>query len=88
MSLLPPADDQSALEDCILWMNRHAASEGYAVVLYSTKKSKLGVRRKAWIICDRGRESNRPRGQERRHNASRRQNCPFSCHATFVDGIA
>lgn len=72
MPLLPPVDGQSfeTLEDCVLQINQHAASEGYAVVLCRTKKLKLGVRRKAWINCDCGRESNGLRGQERRHSAS------------------
>ena len=89
MPLLPPADRQSfeTLEDCLFCLNRHAGPEGYAVVLHRTKKSKLGIRRKAWIICDRGRKA-RPHGEERCHSSRRRIECPLSCIATFVNDVA
>jgi hypothetical protein len=79
-SLAPPEDGQSfeSLEEMIKRINEHAAPQGYAVVIGRTKKSKLGVRRKAWLVCDRGRKSTGPRGQERRHISSRRIECPFS----------
>ena len=81
--LAPPEDGQSfeSLEDLILRVNEHAGRQGYAVVLGRTKKSKLKVTRKAWLVCDRGRKSNGPTGQDRRHTSSRRIECPFSCVA-------
>lgn len=82
--LTPSEDRQSfqSLEDVVPRVNKHAGRQGYAIVLGRTKKSKLKVTRKAWLVCDRGRKSNEPRGQERRHTASRRIECPFSCIAT------
>ena len=82
--LAPPEDGQSfeSLEDLVLRVNEHAGRQGYAVVLGRTKKSKLKVTRKAWLICDRGRKTDGPRGQDRRHTGSRRIECPFSCVAT------
>ena len=78
--LAPPEDGQSfeSLKDVVLRINEHAGPRGYAVVLARTKKSKLGVTRKAWLICDRGRKTREPRGQNRRHTSSRLNECPFS----------
>ena len=71
-----------SLKDLILRVNEHAGRQGYAVVLGRTKKSKLKVTRKAWLVCDRGRKFNEPKGQDQRHTGSRRIECPFSCVAT------
>ena len=78
MSLRPPEDGQSfeSLDDLVIRVNEHAAPQGYAIVL-RTKKSKLGIRRKAWLICDRGGKPQGPQGQERRHTSSRCIECPF-----------
>ena len=79
MSLRPPEDGQSfeSLDDLVIRVNEHAAPQGYAIVLSRTKKSKLGIRRKAWLICDRGGKPRGPQGQERRHTSSRCIECPF-----------
>lgn len=89
MPLLSLAERQSfeTLENCLLALNRHVDLERYAVVLHRTKKSKLKTRRKAWIICDRGRKAT-PRDEERRHSSSRRVECSFSCIVIFVNDVA
>ena len=63
-------------------MNKHAGRQGCAVVLSRTKKSKLKVARKAWLMCDLESKFNIPKGQDRRNTGSRRIECPFSCVAT------
>jgi hypothetical protein len=87
MPLAPPAEGEShpTLEQLIWSVNHHAGPEGYAVVTARTKNSKLGVKRKAWLRCDRGGKSSGPRGQIRIHGASRRINCPFSIIAKRQD---
>jgi hypothetical protein len=44
------------LKDLLRYLNEHAISEKHAIVLLRTKKSKLRIKCKAWIICDRGRK--------------------------------
>ena len=79
-ALAPPAEGETyaTLEQLIRSVNHHAGPQGYAVVTARTKTSKLGVKRKAWLRCDRGGKSSGPQGQIRKHAASRRINCPFS----------
>lgn len=86
MPLAPPpiAASYPTLNFLISELNDHAGPEGYAVVLQRTKKSKLGVTRKAWIICDRGRKPHEPVGRDRRHGSSRHVACPFKLTA-FVE---
>lgn len=62
MPLRPPEDGQS-FEDLILRVNEGAGPQGYAVVLLRTKKTKLGVKNKAWIKCDRRGKTREPQGQ-------------------------
>ena len=78
--LAAPEEGQSfeSLEDLIQRLNEHAGPRGYAIVLARTKKNKDGNTRKAWLICDRGGRVREPRGQSRRHTASRAIACPFS----------
>lgn len=87
MPLAPPPEGEShaSLEQLIRSVNQHAGPEGYAVVTARTKNSKLGVKRKAWLRCDRGGKSSGPKGQIRIHAASRRINCPFSLIAKRQD---
>lgn len=68
-------------------MNEHAGREGYAIVLKRTKKSKLGITNKVWIICDRGRKKHQVTGQNRRHGGSRHIECPFSVIAKLDEDI-
>ena len=60
-------------------VNKHAAAEGYAVVLARTKASKKNVKFKAWLRCDRG---GKPKtlsegAGQRAHGSTRLQACPF-----------
>jgi hypothetical protein len=59
-------------------LNQHADSEDYAIVLKRTKKSKLEITCKTWIICDRDRKSHKCIDQNRRHEDSRHIKCSFS----------
>jgi hypothetical protein len=47
-------------------------------VLLRTKKSKLEVKRKVWIICDRDERLREARDEKRRHTISRCIECSFS----------
>lgn len=78
--LKPSADGQNFedLKNLILTVNEHAGSRGYVVTLGRTKANKDKITRKAWLVCDRGRKIREPRGQNRRHTASRLNECPFS----------
>jgi hypothetical protein len=60
-----------SLKDLILRVNEHADVEDYAVMLFRIKKSKLRVRRKTWIKCDREDKSKKSKNQKRRHISSR-----------------
>lgn len=79
MNLLPPAVGQtySSLEDLLLATNKHASSEGYAITIKRTKKSKKGSIRKAWLRCDKGSKYT-PKGYGKREAFSRQLECPFS----------
>ena len=89
MPLAPSIIDQdfASLEAILRAVNEHAGPEGYAVVIGRTKKSKLGVTRKVWIICDRGGKIREPTGQKRRHGSSRRTECPFTLTAILDNNI-
>jgi hypothetical protein len=79
MSLLSSSDEQTfeTLKNLMLRVNEHVASERYAVVLNRIKKSKLEVKRKTWIICDRDERMRASRDEERRHIISRCVECFF-----------
>ncbi len=66
------------LKDLLLYLNQHADSEDYAIVLKRTKKSKLEIISKTWIICDRDRKYHHFTDQNRRHEDSRHIECFFS----------
>ncbi len=66
------------LKDLLLYLNQHADSEDYAIVLKRTKKSKLEIISKTWIICDRDRKYHHSTDQNRRHEDSRHIECSFS----------
>jgi hypothetical protein len=59
------------LKDLLLYLNQHANSEDYAIVLKRTKKSKLEITNKIWIICDRDRKYHQCINQNRRHKDSK-----------------
>lgn len=82
--LASPKEEQSfdALENLVRVVNEHASRQGYAVVLSRTKKSKLKVTRKVWLVCNWGKKFIRPTGQDRCHTCSRRIEFHFSCIGT------
>ncbi len=59
MMLLSSPEDRifDDLNELLRFLNEHVVREEYAVVLLRTKKSKLNIKCKAWIICDRDRKS-------------------------------
>ncbi len=73
------------LKDLLLYLNQHADSEDYAIVLKRTKKSKLQVTCKAWIICDRDRKSHERAEEHRRHDSSKHIECSFFIIAKLDD---
>ncbi len=79
MSFASFEDEQlfESLKNLIFRINEQVESRDYVVVLDRIKKSKLDVRRKAWLICDRDRKINESRDQNRRHIANRRIECSF-----------
>lgn len=79
------------LEALLQFINLHAGPQGYAVVLARTKCSKKGVKRKAFVRCNRGGKSPGVHGERRIHESSRMIECPFSvvakledCHWSFI----
>ena len=58
MALEPPPDGWTdvSINALILRVQKHAQSQGYAIVKGRTESFKDGVIRKAWIRCDRGGE--------------------------------
>ena len=84
MDLLPPPENQSyeSLSDLVSAINAHAAAQGYAVVIKRSKKSKKGLVRKAWLICDKSRRE-RNQGHGRRQTSSRKTDCPFEVVAVL-----
>ncbi len=66
------------LKNLLLYLKQHADSEDYAIVLKRTKKSKLEIINKIWIICDRDRKYHHSTDQNRRHEDSKHIECFFS----------
>jgi hypothetical protein len=73
------------LKDLLLYLNQHADSEDYAIVLKRTKKFKLQVTCKTWIICDRNKKSHERAEEHRRHDSSRHIKCSFFIIAKLDD---
>jgi hypothetical protein len=63
--------------DIFRFVNKHVNKEEYAVVLKRTKKFKLRVKCKTWLICDRERNFHECIEQNRRHDDSRHIKCSF-----------
>jgi hypothetical protein len=80
MFLLFSSDEQifESLKNLIDKVNEYVVSKDYAVMLLRTKNFKLGVKRKAWIICDRDDRLRNAREEERRHITNRCIECFFS----------
>ncbi len=79
MSLLSSSNEQifESLKNLMLRVNEHAVSKDYAVMLLRTKKFKLEVKRKVWIICDRDERLREARDEKRRHTINRCIECLF-----------
>jgi hypothetical protein len=73
------------LDDLLRFINEHARSEDYAMILLRTKKFKLNVKCKAWIICDRERKSHECTKQNRRHDDNRHTKCFFFIVVKLAD---
>jgi hypothetical protein len=85
MELLPPPDayhERTSIELLVKDLNKHAATQDYAVVQGRSKISKRGVRMKHWIRCDRSRIS-KEEGHGHRKTSSRRTECLFEAIATL-----
>jgi hypothetical protein len=65
------------LKDLLLYLNQHADLENYAIVLKRTKKFKLQVTCKTWIICDRNRKFHEREEEHRRYDSSKHIKCSF-----------
>ncbi len=65
-------------DDLLRFLNEHVHQEEYAIVLKRTKKFKLKVKCKTWIICDRRRKSHERTKKHRRHDSSKHINFFFS----------
>ncbi len=72
-------------DDILRFLNEHVDKEEYAIVLKRTKKFKLRVKCKAWLICDRERKSHECTEQNRRHDDSRHIECFFFIVAKLSD---
>jgi len=89
MELRPPPDayhERTSIDLLIPELNEHAATQGYAVVKGRGKVSKLGVRMKYWINCDRGGEV-KHRGHGHRLTSSRCTGCPFEAIAKLDNNL-
>ncbi len=73
------------LKDLLLYLNQHVDFEDYAMILKRTKKSKLRITCKTWIICDRDRKSHECIEQNRRYDDSKHIKCSFSIIAKLSD---
>jgi hypothetical protein len=66
-----------SLSNLILCVNEHFDLEDYVVVILRTKKYKLDVIKKTWLICDRDERIRESQDSNRRHIASRSIKCSF-----------
>jgi hypothetical protein len=73
------------LNDLLRFINEHAESEDYAMILKRIKKFKLDVKSKVWIICDRRRKSHECTRQNRRHDDNKHIEYFFSIIVKLVD---
>lgn len=89
MELTPPPDayhDRTSIDLLIKDLNKHAATQGYAVVKGRSKVSKRNVRMKYWINCDRSGEA-KQEGHGHRKTSSRRNECPFEAIAKLENNV-
>ena len=89
MELKPPPNtyyERISIDLLISQLNKHAATQGYAMVKGRSKISKRNVRMKYWINCDRNDEP-RNEGHDYRNTNSRRVNCPFEAIAKLENNF-
>ena len=82
MNLSPPTDllgvHFDSLDELIIKIQLHAATQGYAVCRLRTKKSvSTGLLETCYLYCDQGRKERAPSGQKRKHDGYQRNDCPF-----------
>ena len=74
-----------SLEDFILCVNKLTGEQGYAVVLACTKKLKLKITQKVWLICNQKGRIREFQGQEKYHTSSKANKCLFSLIAKYFN---
>ncbi len=72
-------------EHLLRFLNEHVDSEEYAIVQKRSKKFKLRIKCKTWLICDRERKSHECTEQNRRHVDNRHIECSFFIVAKLND---
>jgi hypothetical protein len=83
----------SSFEDCtfdefehlLRFLNEHVDSEKYAIVQKRSKKFKLRIKCKTWLICDRERKSHECTEQNHRHTDNKHIECFFFIVAKLND---
>ncbi len=73
------------LKDLLLYLNQHVDSEDYAIVLKRTKKFKLQITCKTWIICDRNKKFHERAKEHRRYDSNKHIKCSFFIIAKLDD---
>jgi len=89
MELKPPPNtyyERTSIDLLIPQLNKHAATQGYAVVKGRSKVSKRNVRMKYWINRDRNGEP-RNEGHGHRNTSNRRVDCHFEAIAKLEDNL-
>lgn len=85
MALAPPEEGvYPSLDVLIEAINKHAATEGYAVVKGRSKRSKKGVMMKSFVKCDAYGEA-KFIGNGLRNTSSRKKDCQFTVVAKLED---
>ena len=90
-TLLPPEDGLTCptLDGLVQQVQKHAFTQGYAVVIGRSKNNKKGERRKAWLRCDRGEKPEKhSKSLDKRVTSSRLIDCPFKLTASLHGQIA
>ena len=85
-TLLPPEDGFTypTLDGLVQQVQKHAFTQGYAVVISRSKNNKKGQRRKAWLRCDRGGKAEKhSKSLDKRVTGSRLIDCPFKLTASL-----
>ena len=78
--------ERTSIELLISELNEHATTQGYAMMKDRSKVSKLGVRMKYWINCDRDGEV-KQREHDYRLTSSRCIECSFEAIAKLNNNL-